>query len=351
MTGAEIRYPPELKSKLNLSQNIKYAMLICDLPSKVYSLCVQINQQIQDSKLNQALIKIDEHLLGPLVKEDQVLLLNYQPPVALQVLLGLQNKYHLPEGDWGIKIVNPFLNSHVLDLGTPVDFMYGQQQPMFVEAFVKSTVPKAPVKVNSQTIFIIKKLDNEQIRTFQAENEKLKENRAREYLKRIQNQTFNFISAIRNHNTNIYTKTFNFSNIVPKDIYLGIKQVLTGTYQLITDETTDLQEGFMAMLVAIPKDSYPPEQLFEFQVSGKLKQGRIGFWSYSMEEENYLLRKKWEQIIINLTHSMKEIPQAIIDNCQACNARLPINEQDNKGIIQCKACETYNQLPISLRSF
>ena len=124
------------------------------------------------------------------------------------------------------------------------------------------------------------------------------------------------------------------------------------SYKIVTNEFSEYSDIFSGNLVAIPKSKDPPNYLLEYQVSGRNSQGRIGFWIYTLKNgEALIISRKWEKLIINLTQSMKEIPQAIPNMCQACGAELQIVNQNQTGIVQCVKCKIYNQLPMSLRNY
>ncbi|MHA2363902.1 MAG: hypothetical protein ACXAC7_08080 [Candidatus Hodarchaeales archaeon] len=346
-TGAVLRVPTTFAPI-----EPKFTMVICSSPAKLYSFCVQVTKKEEDSSLDKPIIQVDKNLVGPLQTGEEILLLEYnKPPLAKQVTMVISDRYRMPEGNWGNSIVNPAMLNHVMDLGSPVEFMYGTQQPTLIQAIVKSTVPKAPAQVDENTIFFVEKLDKGEIGTIQAEADKQKEDRAQAYIEQLKTKTFDFISSIRNESADKFEKTFHF-NAAPKSIYTGIKQAL-GLFQIITDDLTEMEDGsFIGTLVAIPKTTIQPGHLFEFQIRGKMMQGNVSFWGFSLKIGDALaVSRDWEKRIRGLTQSMKEVPQAIVDVCQACDTRLDVSQQNEKGLVKCTSCNSFNQLPISLRSF
>ena len=152
ISGCELEYPETLSHE---AEKYNYVLILSNSPSKYYSIASKVNKKTINNSLKDPKIVIDKTALGPLVKGDKVNLRSYNPPIAKQVLLAINEKYFLVDGNWGSKIVNPAVSGQIVDIGQLIDFMYGSDKPMFVSSQIKATIPKAPVLIDNQTIFIV----------------------------------------------------------------------------------------------------------------------------------------------------------------------------------------------------
>lgn len=350
ISGAILRYPPSQADRVSGMQDHQFTMVICDSPAKRYSLCTKLTLA-QDEGLSTPVLQVDKNITGPLTKGDNVTIRRYDPPSATQVTIVISNRLFLVEGNWGTKIVNPATLGQVMDVGGLVEFMYGSEKPMFVEAVIKSTVPKAPAVVTASTTFVVEKMDMSGIANLQVEADRQKEVRANAYIEQLRNEVFDLNTMIRNQSADEYRKTFKFANVYPKNIYVGIRQAL-GTFKLLTEVSDEFpDESFVGTLVGVPRSSKKPDRMVEFQVRGKMMGGEVSLSIFTMERgKAQSMSGEWEKLVRGLEISMKETPQAIPDVCMGCNARLDITSQNENGIVFCDVCNTPNQLPIALRT-
>ena len=224
VSGAELEYPEKLKKDINFSSRV---LILCDMPGKKYSMAVKINNRKINNSLTKPIIKIDKNNLGSFSSGDTVIIKDFNPPIAKQVILSIDskidNKYYLAEGNWGNGIVNPALSGQVVDAGQIIEFIYGTNNPIILTGFVKASVPRTPVLIDNQTNFFIEKLPSDAIAKLKIESESRNVIRAEEYIKLMQEEKFDALLAIRNENLNKIEKTFNFSQIEPESVYKTLK--------------------------------------------------------------------------------------------------------------------------------
>jgi hypothetical protein len=350
-SGAELEYPDSLD--LEEIEDYDTVLVISNIPGKKFSIAVRITKRTISKSSHNPIIKIDKSIIGPFAKGDKVLLKKFIPPIAKLVLLVINSKFYLAEGNWGNNIVNKAISNHILDIGQSIDFMYGTEKPMLVSGIVKATVPKAPALVDEKTNFIIEKYSQDKITTLQIEADSYKEKRAIEYLELIDEEFFDFLTAIRSESVNKIEKTFNFSQINPKNVYSTFKQTLASdSYSFLYDTFEQIEDTVLASLLASPrvKKGEKPPYIIEFKLSGKVQQGMCLIIGYS-KKMNLIdsLISNLEKQLKKISLTFKEIPQAIPDTCGGCNARLNLIEQNFKGIIICHSCKTPNLLPYTLR--
>ena len=350
ISGAILEYPDSIKTMVEKYSTI---LVLSNLPGKHNSIAVKVGKHIVNNSINNPKIQLDKSILGPLVAGDKVIIREFNPPIAKEVLLSINTKYFLADGNWGSTIVNPAVLGQILDIGQNIDFMYGTEKPMFVSGQIKATVPKAPALVNKQTIFIVEKMSKDVLTKLKIESEKHAETRAKEYFDLIEEENFDTLTAIRNNTANKIEKTFNFSQIDPQSIYQSFKQSLermSNTFILDTFEIVG--DNNLASILSIPKTKKgtQPEYSIEFKLSSTLKQGTCLISGYSSKPDliNPLIAEL-EKNLRKMSTSLKEIPQAIPDICGGCNAKLNLTKQNAKGIVVCEVCKSPNQLPFALR--
>lgn len=349
-SGAILEYPESLRNDI---QDYNTILILCDLPGKKTSIAAKVAKHVINNTLQNPKITLDKSNIGSLTPGDKVLIRNFKPPIARQILLALDTKYYLPDGNWRNTIVNPSVKGQVVDIGQTIDFMYGNMNPMFVSGQIKSTVPKAPALIDEETIFLIEKLPQDVLAKLKIESEQYSENRALEYFKLIEEENFDTLSDIRNNSVNKIEKTFNFTQVDPESIYKSFKQSLQAmSYSFFLDQFDKVGENQLASVLSIPKikKGLKPEFCVEFKLTAKMKQGTCFITGYSskLDKISGIIDDLIKQIK-KVSSSLKEVPQIIQDNCSGCGHRLKLTTQNSKGVVICEACNTPNQLPFSLR--
>ena len=350
ISGAVLEYPDSIEKDVKDYSTI---LVLSNTTGKKYSIAIKVVKHLKNNALKTPKITIDKSNLGSLVSGDLVIIRPFNPPIAKQVLLAIDVKYYLAEGDWGNKIVNQAVANQIIDVGQNIEFMYGTDKPMFVTGQVKATVPKAPVIVDNQTTFIVEKLSRDVLTKLKIDSDNYSEVRAKEYFDLIEEENFDTLQAIRNQTVNKIEKTFNFSQIDPKSIYQSFKQSLENeNHQFIQDHFEIIGDNKLSSILSIPrtKKGTAPEYAIEFKLTATLKQGTCLLSGYSSVENliNPIL-SKLETQLRKLSISLKEIPQVIPDNCAACGARLNLTKQNEKGLVFCEKCKAPNMLPFALR--
>ncbi len=350
VSGAILEYPELLKDTV---KDYKFILILGQIPGYRNSLVTKVARHIINNNLQNPKITIDKSNFGSMMAGDKVIIKEFKPPVAKQILLALDTKYFLAEGNWGNKIVNSAVNGQILDIGQNIDFMYGDIKPMFVTGQIKATIPKAPALVDNQTNFIVEKLPRDILTKLKIEADKNSEKRAKEYFKQIEEENFDTISNIRNNTAEKIEKTFNFTQNDPKSIYKSVKQSLERlSHSFYIDQFENLGENFLGSILSIPitKKGVNPDYCIEFKLSGTMMQGTCLITGYSSKFE--LISKILDDLIKHLnkvSNSLKEAPQSIPDICQACGSRLNLTKQNEKGIVLCEICKSPNLLPYRLR--
>lgn len=354
ISGAELEYPKNFDYEIKKFDRI---LILCDQPGKKYSLALKVNSLKMNSSLDKPIIKIDKNNLGSLNAGDKVVIKEFNPPIAKQVVLYLDSKidskYILAEGNWGNEIVNPAVLHQVLDAGQSVEFVFGNTKPMLLTGYIKASVPRMPVLIDSQTIFYIEKKSSDIITKLKIESEEYNVSRAQEYINLIKDEQFDALLTIRNNSNNKVEKTFNFSQIEPESVYKTLKNWFkSGSYKIFIDNLEIIKDNSIGTLIAFPKPKKDVQldYILEINLSATLKQGTCLLIGYS-ENTSQLETKLIEltKLLRKLTTSLKEIPQAIPDVCGGCGARLDLTKQNNKGIVMCDSCASPNLLPYSLR--
>ena len=350
VSGAILEYPESLKEG---TKDYNTILVLCDLPGKQTSIATKVGRHVINNNLQNPKITLDKSNVGSLTPGDKVSIRDFKPPIAKQVLLAIDTKYYLPDGDWGNKIVNPAVKGQIVDVGQNIDFMYGNQKPMFVTGQIKSTIPKAPALVDDQTIFLVEKLPRDVLARLKVESEQHSETRAFEYFKLIEEEKFDTLSDIRNNSVNKIEKTFNFAQVEPESVYKSFKQTLQAmSHSFYVDQFEVVGENYLASILSYPqtKKGMKPDFCIEFKLTATMKQGTCFVSGYSPKTDSMVgVIDDLIKQIRKVSTSLKEVPQVIPDVCSGCQARLNLTFQNAKGVVICEACKTPNQLPFSLR--
>lgn len=350
VSGAELEYPATLVPDTKSSDTV---LIISNLPEKTFSLIVKIHKQSISNSLKFPVIKLDKDNVGPLVKGDKVMLTKFNPPLAKQVLVLIDTKYPLVEGNYGSKIINQAINGEIVDIGQQINFMYGQEKPIFISGFIKATIPKAPSLVGSETIFIVEKIVQEQLMKLKIAAEISNEKRAKDYLQSIKDEKFSALSSIRNNSYSKLERTFYFSQVNPQTLYKVLIKLLESSFHsFIVNNSDTVDESFLASLLAFPKTDKgsDPKYLVECILTAKNNEGACFIIGYSNNNSSA------EQIVISLekqlktvSNTLQEVPRVVSDLCGGCNAKLNLLKQNEKGIVYCSSCKSPNILPYALR--
>lgn len=354
ISGAELEYPKKLDHEVKKFDRV---LVLCDQPGKKYSLAIKINSVKINNSIDTPIIKLDKNNLGSLNAGDKVFIKEFNPPFAKQVLLcldsKLDSKYIITEGNWGNEIVNPAVLNQVLDAGQSIEFVYGNDKPIILTGYIKASVPRTPVLIDSRTKFFIEKLSSDVIAKLKIESEEYNVTRAQEFIKLIKDEQFDALLTIRNKSNTKVEKTFNFSQIEPESVYKTLKNWFeSASYKIFIDNLEKIKDNSIGTLIAFPKTKKDeePDYILEINLSATLKQGTCLLIGYS-ENTNQIETQLSDlaKILKKLTTSLKEIPQAIPDICGGCGGRLNLTKQNNKGIVICDSCSSPNLLPVSLR--
>ena len=314
-----------------------------------YSICLRIDSVLEDQTTKTPYITFNKEKRGNIEPNDEVEIYPFTLPVAKSCLVLLPEKSRVPEGDWGSDIINPSVEGEAFDYGDTMDFMYGTEKPMLLQATLKLSSPQPPVIIGPKTYFSVEKCEMGNITREEAKSHELKSKRAQQYTKLLEEQVFKLVEEIRRNATDKIMETSEFSQTNPQSIFQSIKKILFN-YKIIADDFLREGDNTNGTIIAIPLAN-DPIILIEIRVFSNIKQGNLTVAVYSpkMGEAKKILDTDIKPYLKNVIQGLKETTKILYNLCAGCNGELVLSSQDERGIVKCKLCGALNQLPIDLR--
>ncbi|MHA2250778.1 MAG: hypothetical protein ACXAD7_10460 [Candidatus Kariarchaeaceae archaeon] len=323
----------EYKDQLETNSSI---LVYCSSPVKKYSFGVALDDIIveEGSKLR---LDVDKDLVGPLVQGDLVSIVPFDVPLAEKVIFLLPNSMRVPEGDWGDLLKEQFSNE-VVDNGSEYIFTYPSKlNPLLVNAVVETTIPLAPSRLHENTRVFVKKLDNMEIEELKSKSQVKKVERVDEYLKQLEDVSFDLVRAIKSDKAKRAADSFDF-RATPKNIFDGIS-VIFQQWKSLRITKNESEDDLIAGMDYVLKSKEKALALTEVKIFAKKDQGKLSIITYTPSDSNpRIYLDEIVEKIHSLTIGVSTTPKIVTENCPGCGAPYDPRDADPKGLLNCASC-------------
>ncbi len=326
--------------------------LISNLSAKQFSFISKI-ESIEYSEEPQ--IFIDQRILGPLIENDEVIILKYNPAEAKEIFMSIpEDLAVITDGDW-TESIKPSINAQLLDYGKELTFMVSWEggAPIIGTGVVNKTMPTPPVLIGEKTKIFLKKTSIEELNTISVENLKLQEDRVEILENQIKENTINLLAEIKQGNYPNKGQKYQFSATNSKQLFSSVLTLFKGLSLIekpIERSFGDNNEEYLGTAVYYIKHESGSFQFIDIQIPSSKESGMLVLW-ITGENESVIsnLVEKYDEKISELTKDLKQKVEMVSNQCPGCSADLPMDKIDIDGSVQCKYCRKVSKIPKSLR--
>lgn len=320
----------------NAFDKVSSILIYCSTPAKKYSFGVSLDDIIVNEE-NNSIIQVDKDLVGPLIEGDRVTIVPLDVPSADKVIFLIPSSLKVPEGDWGDLLTDQF-SGEVVDEGSEYLFTYPSKlNPLMINAVVEATIPLAPALLSSKTHVFVKKMDTMEIAQLKLNSQVKKSDRVKDYLKQIEDESFDLIRAIKSDKANRAADSFDF-RADPENIINGIK-VIFQQWKSLRSTMHPSGDNIVAGLDFVLKSREEALALSEVKIFAKKDQGKLNIITYTPSSSNP--RTYLDEIvekIHSLTLGVSTSPQIVTENCPGCGIPYDPRDADTSGLITCDGC-------------
>jgi len=335
-------------AEINVGDTI---FLMKKTPTKKYSIISKVDA-IEDSE--EALIYIDERILGSFIKDEEVSILKYYPAEALEIHISISTEYGIiTKGDW-TSVILPSLKGKLIDYGRDVTFIIPWKggAPIIVTGIINLTLPNPPVIIGDNTHIIVDKISDEKILEIRRQKLKTQEERVEILEAQIKNEQIESIRQLKHNNFPHKGQIYEFKATNPKKIFASIKNIFKGldVIEEPTEETFDDEQDYLATAVFKKGQDTDSTQLIDIQVAGSENSGKL-IINITGKNDDIISEalSLYASQISDLKQGLEQKITIIKNECPGCGAPLPVEDIDINGIVKCKHCRNISKIPKILR--